>query len=321
VSASPIVSIVIPTYKRRERVRKALLSAFAQDLPSDRYEIFVVDSSPDDQIVSLVKELEPQSPCALRCLVKQPEGPGPSRNLGVANARGEFIAFMDSDCEAAPSWLRCGLAGFEEGVGIVQGAIRPDPEGRPGLLTWCPTNERESCVYECANLFYRRLALEAAHGFPPDRDPRSDRPLGGEDATAAWNVKRLGWRSRFVPDAVVYHEIVQLTPWRWMYERRLQLWPPLVKRFPELRQFLIAGVFLDAAQAYLVLALLGVVLAPWSLFSLLLVVPYLLHHGAPPTRRLPGILRPLRILPFLARDVTRLLQLTWCSLRARSIVL
>jgi len=36
---------------------------------------------------------------------------------------------------------------------------------------------------------------------------------------------------------------------------------------------------------------------------------------------MPGILRPLRILPFLARDVTRLLLLIWCSLRERSVVL
>jgi glycosyltransferase involved in cell wall biosynthesis len=321
VSASPVVSIVIPTFKRRDRVRKAILSAFAQDLPPEQYEILVVDSSPDDQVVTLVKELEPRAPCSLRCLVKKPEGPGPSRNLGVAEGRGEFIAFMDSDCEAAPSWLRHGLAVFEEGVGIVQGRTLPDPEGRPGLLTWCPTNERESCVYECANLFYRRTAFEAVHGFPADRDPLADRPLGGEDVTVAWNVKRLGWRSRFAADAIVYHEVVPLTPWQWLLEKRLGLWPSLVRRFPELRQFLVARFFLDRAQAYLCLGLVGMALAAWTPFSLLLWAPYLVHHGSPPTRRLPGLLRPLRILPFLARDVIRLFFLAWCSLRARCVVL
>ncbi len=321
MSASPVVSIVIPTFKRRDRVRKAILSAFAQDLPPERYEILVVDSSPDDQVVTLVKELEPRAPCSLRCLVKKPEGPGPSRNLGVAEGRGEFIAFMDSDCEAAPSWLRHGLAAFEEGVGIVQGRTLPDPEGKLGLLTWCPTTESESCVYECANLFYRRPAFEAAHGFPADRDPEAEWPSGGEDATLAWTVKRLGWRSRFTLAAVVYHEVRPLTPWQWMYEKRLGPWPSLVRRFPELRRFLVARVFLDHAQAYLCLGLVGAALAAWTPWSLLLAVPYLVHHGSPPTRRLPGLLRPLRILPFLARDLTRLVFLAWCSVRDRCVVL
>ena len=227
MTAEPVVSVVIPCFGRRDRVRKALLSTFAQDLPKERYEVIVVDSSPDDAVASVARELAGSAPCALRLFRKPPEGPGPSRNLGIAKARGEFIAFMDSDCEAAPGWLRQGLAAFEEGVGIVQGRTLPDPEGRPSLLTWCPTNERESCVYECANLFYRRVALASVPGFPADADPHTDRPPGGEDV----------------------------------------------------------------------------------------------HHGRVPTRRLPGISRPLRVLSFFARDLARLWTLTKASVRARTILL
>lgn len=321
VGAAPRVSVVIPAFRRSQLVALAVASAVAQDLPPEDYEVIVVDSSPDDEIVSLLKELEGPAAGRLRFFVKPAEGPGPSRNLGVANARGEFIAFMDSDCEAAPSWLRHGLAAFEDGVGIVQGRTLPDPEGRPGLLTWCPTNESESCVYECANLFYRRAALEAVHGFPADLEPHAERPVGGEDVIAAWSVKRLGWRSRFAREAVVYHEVVQLRPSQWLFEKRLRSWPLLVRNFPELRRFLVAGVFLDRAQAYLCLALVGAGLAAVSPYALVLAGPYLVHHGSPPTRRLPGLLRPLRILPFLARDLARLLLLASCSLRERCVVL
>src|SRR5687767_3806698 len=125
----PRISVVIPTYKRLDSVRKAVLSLFEQDLPKDEYEVIVVDSTPDDSVASMVRSLAETAPFKLSCLTKPPEGPGPSRNLGVKNARADFIAFMDSDCIATPAWLRSALAAFDDGVGLVQGRVLPDPQG------------------------------------------------------------------------------------------------------------------------------------------------------------------------------------------------
>jgi len=128
----PIVSVVIPTYLRPDSVRAAVRSVLAQDLDPERYEVIVVDTSPDDANLRVVEELRVDARCALRLLRKDAEGPAASRNRGAADARGEILAFMDSDCQATPSWLRQGLAAFDEGIGLVQGRTLPDPEGRPG---------------------------------------------------------------------------------------------------------------------------------------------------------------------------------------------
>src|SRR5690348_1090813 len=99
---NPLVSVVIPTYKRAELVRKAILSVFSQDLDHSDYELIVVDSSPDDRVMRVVEELRAAAPCSLTLYRKEPEGPGPSRCLGSAHSSGKFIAFLDSDCQASP---------------------------------------------------------------------------------------------------------------------------------------------------------------------------------------------------------------------------
>src|SRR4051812_16650821 len=97
-------------------LRKTVRSALAQDLEPDTFEVIVVDSSPDDRNAKLVEGFQQEARCSLRFFHKDPEGPGPSRNLGAKESRGDYFAFLDSDCEASPGWLRNGLAGFDDKV-------------------------------------------------------------------------------------------------------------------------------------------------------------------------------------------------------------
>jgi glycosyltransferase involved in cell wall biosynthesis len=316
------VSVVVPAYGRTDLLSKAIVSLIDQDFDPDEYEVIVVDSSPDDGNRQAVEQLQASARCPLRCVVKPPEGPGPSRNLGAAQARGSFFAFIDSDCRADPQWLRRTLAAFEPGVGLVQGKTLPDPAGRLGVFTHYPLVERESFVYECTNIVYRRDAFEQAGGFPGDLHPEAQHPLGGEDVELAWTVKRLGWRSRFADDSIVYHEVLPISIWRWLFVKQLFIWPYLAGRYPELRQFFVGRYLWDTAQALYLCALAGVLLAwlatPWML---LLGAPYAAHRGLARSASFPGPLRPLRIVPYIARDSVWFLLLAAGSLRWRSLLL
>ncbi|HBY62303.1 MAG TPA: hypothetical protein DEH78_20975, partial [Solibacterales bacterium] len=116
MSELPFVTVVIPCYKRPGPLRKAIESVFAQDYPRDRFELIVVDSSPDTDNAEISKELEPKATCAYRFIhLDVARGPGISRNTGTAAGRGSWIAFMDSDCFAAPGWLRNSIAAIEDG--------------------------------------------------------------------------------------------------------------------------------------------------------------------------------------------------------------
>jgi cellulose synthase/poly-beta-1,6-N-acetylglucosamine synthase-like glycosyltransferase len=316
------VSVIIPAYKRTDWLRKAVVSVLAQDFDPARYEVIVVDSSPDDRNRVMVEELQATAQGRLSFYAKAPEGPGPSRNLGARHARGRLLAFMDSDCQPAPSWLRESLAAFDTPeVGLVQGKTLPDPEGRLGVLTWYPHNEREYFVYECTNVMYRREAFEQAGGFSADIDPHSLKGMGGEDVALAWSVKRLGWKSRFAERSIVYHEVVQVTLGQWIFEKRLFIWPQLARAFPELRAFFFARYFWDRSQAMVLAAWIGVAGSWFTPWALVFASPYVMGRLSTPSVSFPGVLRPLRVVPWLVRDTIFLLTLIAGSIRYRSVLL
>jgi glycosyltransferase involved in cell wall biosynthesis len=319
---TPLVSVVIPTYKRAELVRKAILSVFSQDLNHNDYELIVVDSSPDDRVTQVVEELRAAAPCFLNLYRKEPEGPGPSRCLGSVHSRGRFIAFLDSDCQASPGWLRAGLAAFEEKVGFVQGKTLPDPSQPAGIFKYYLRVEQENFIYQAANIFYRRESFNPAAGFLRDLTPRSDWPTGGEDVELAWRVKRSGWQSRFSSEALVYHEVLPVSVWFWLFNKRLYRWPGMLRKFPELRgPLLFARYFHDKAQAGLTLALLGLALQTFTPLALALVLPYIALRVSEPTRALRGIRRVVRPLVYLPKDLVSFALLLAGSLRYGALLL
>lgn len=88
------VSIIIPTFNRRQYLSVALSSVFGQ--PGVRVECIVVDDCSDDGTVEYIRELYKEDPLVV---IKTPRRSGAqaSRNLGMAAARGEFVTFLDSD--------------------------------------------------------------------------------------------------------------------------------------------------------------------------------------------------------------------------------
>lgn len=321
-SATLEASVVIPAYRRPALLEQAVRSALAQDLASDRFEVIVVDSSPDEENARVVEALiAEQGAVSLTLHRKAAEGPGPSRMLGARRARGKVIAFLDSDCQATPGWLAAGLAAFEGGAGIVQGRTLPHPDQTPGVFSRYVRIEAENPRYEAANVFYRRECLTAAGEPSRDLTPTDERPTGGEDALMAWRVKRQGWPSTFAADALVYHEVVPISAWRWLYEKRMFMLPWLAREVPEMRGEFFLRYFVDPAQAALTLLLAGLVLSAWSPLWLSCAVPYVLVRALEPTRTLHGVKRVARVLVYLPRDLLSFGLLLLGSIRYRTLLL
>src|SRR5436190_457298 len=90
------VSVVIPTYNRAALVPRAVASAIANTVSGD--EIIVVDDGSTDGTREALAPFAKK----IRLLEGRHAGAGAARNLGIAEARGDLIAFLDSDDE----WLR-----------------------------------------------------------------------------------------------------------------------------------------------------------------------------------------------------------------------
>ena len=97
-----LVSVVIPTWNRSTKLQRALASLRAQRW--QHWEALVVDDGSEDDTQAVVTELAKNDP-RIRLIVREHEGVCAARNVGIAAARGGFLAFLDSDNEWTPAYL------------------------------------------------------------------------------------------------------------------------------------------------------------------------------------------------------------------------
>lgn len=96
----PDLSIIIATHNSEDLIKRCIDSLTSQTYQREKFEIIVVDDGSKDQSVRISKEsgadkIIEVNPCSLAL----------ARNLGVENSTANFLAFIDSDCEAKPRWV------------------------------------------------------------------------------------------------------------------------------------------------------------------------------------------------------------------------
>ena len=101
------MSVIIPTYNRADLVKQAVDSVLRQTV-SD-YEIIVVDDGSTDHTRQVLESVTPP----VRYLFQKNRGFAAARNRGIAESRGEYLAFLDSDDLFEPRLLEAVLATFE----------------------------------------------------------------------------------------------------------------------------------------------------------------------------------------------------------------
>lgn len=101
----PILSVIIPTFKRPHLVSRAVLSALSQTL--SEIEVIVILDGPDDATFEVLNQIG--DPRLRVSMLPINVGPGDARNAGIKEARGEWVAFLDDDDEWFPQKLEVQL--------------------------------------------------------------------------------------------------------------------------------------------------------------------------------------------------------------------
>lgn len=101
----PLISVVTPTYNRKDELVHLFSSMKKQTLDPKFFEMIISDDGSTDGTEEYVKSLENKFKFNLLYVSQKNLGPGFARNTGVKNSKGELIVFIDSDCEADSNWL------------------------------------------------------------------------------------------------------------------------------------------------------------------------------------------------------------------------
>jgi len=164
----PRVTVVIPTYNRRDLVREAIASVTAQSYPD--FEVIVVDDGSDDGTAEVVQQF-----AGVQYVYQQNRGVSAARNVGVARARGELIAFLDSDDLWQPHKLAHQVALFEQYPDVqicqtdeiwVRNGVRVNPHHKHRKAGGdIFARSLELCLVSPSAAMLRRVLFERLGGF------------------------------------------------------------------------------------------------------------------------------------------------------------
>src|SRR6266581_8052561 len=114
MSSKPLVSVIVIFFNAEDFIQEAIESVFAQTY--EHWELLLVDDGSTDKSRSIAERCAEQYPDKVRCLEhegRQNRGMSASRNLGIAHAKGEYIAFLDADDVWLPNKLEHQVAILE----------------------------------------------------------------------------------------------------------------------------------------------------------------------------------------------------------------
>jgi GT2 family glycosyltransferase len=155
---TPVVTILVDTYNHERFIEEALTSVMEQDFPAAEMEILVVDDGSTDRTPEMVRKFEPR----VRLIRKTNGGQASAFNAGIAEARGEVVAFLDGD----DWWARNKLARVAEAmssdraVGLIgNGIVMVYPDGRQETQTLSGGFRFRANTAEGARLFRVRKSL------------------------------------------------------------------------------------------------------------------------------------------------------------------
>ncbi len=198
-----VISVIIPSYNSENTIEQCIDSLLNQSYRGD-YEIILIDSSVDrtPQIVTS------SYPDVKLIHLGQKTDPGTARNLGVNKAKGDIIAFIDSDCIAAKDWLEKIYVAHDLSYNVIGGSVS-NGNNKASLVAWAgyiaefrefiPEQSKKEVMHiPTCNISYKKKIFQDYGFFQGEYYPQ-------EDFVFNYNLSLNGEKILFDPSIKVYH--------------------------------------------------------------------------------------------------------------------
>lgn len=205
------ISVIVPTYNSIKSLVVLLDTLVNQDY--ERYEIIVVDDCSSDDTPRVVKNYDIKY-----VRLKKNRGPAVCRNIGAKVSKGDILAFTDSDCRVNGDWLtKIYHHILNKNVYAIMGRLIIDQStylgnsisalGFPagGSLgfekVWKVDNNGYTTSLSSCNCAMKKYIFNNLGGFD-ETFPYA----GGEDSFLAYSLIHSGFKIKYCPDVIAYHE-------------------------------------------------------------------------------------------------------------------
>ncbi|MBN1464862.1 glycosyltransferase [candidate division KSB1 bacterium] len=201
IDKSMLVTVILPSYNQKHVIFDALDSVLRQKT-NFPYEVIVVESSGDDtaelirQRYSSVKVIE----------LSERAFPGTARNHAIRVARGEYLAFTDTDCIVKDDWLQELVNSHRRGYRVVGGRVlNGTPRSIAGTIDYLlefsefikSKETTDNTHFGTCNLSFAKTVFDE-YGLFIDQ-------VKGSDSLYCRRVKEKGTELFYQPKAVIWH--------------------------------------------------------------------------------------------------------------------
>lgn len=187
-----LFSVIVCTYNREDLLPECLLSLAVQTFNPEQYEVVIVNNNSSDNTLKVAEEFVERF-SNFRLVTESEQGLSHARNMGVREATGEYLAFIDDDARAPENWL--------ETAARIVASHSPDIFGGPAtpifgceLPSWYKesygirgdmgeTGWLKEGFIVGTNIFFRKDLLDEYGGFDPDLGMKGD-SVGYHEETA-----------------------------------------------------------------------------------------------------------------------------------------
>jgi glycosyltransferase involved in cell wall biosynthesis len=202
----PLVSVVIPVYNDNDRLQICLSVLEEQTYPKHLYEVIVVDNASETSIEPVIAQFK-----QVTATYEERPGSYAARNKGISLAKGEVIAFTDSDCIPQNDWIEKGVVALfsKPNIGLVAGHITLlfKTPGNPtaielydSIIMGFPQDEfiEQDHFGVTANIFTHKSVIDTIGGFDETLKSGGDRQWGQR-------VFDHGYLQIYASDACISH--------------------------------------------------------------------------------------------------------------------
>lgn len=204
-SSVPFVSVIVPVYNDSQRTGKCIEALLNQTYPRENYEVIIVDNGSTDETHTVIKNYP------VKLLIEDTiQSSYAARNKGIKNARGEVIAFTDSDCIPSSDWIEKGVKNLLSvpNCGLVGGKIIiffKNPK-KPNAVELYDSiagfNQKEDIERRkfgsTANVFTFKKVFDHVGLF-------KDTLKSGGDNEWGRRISSFGYRQVYADDVIVFH--------------------------------------------------------------------------------------------------------------------
>jgi len=217
-------TVALCTHNHADRLERTLSDLPRIHMPKAAWEFLVIDNGSRDTTPELLARNAWPAGWAVRVVREEELGLSNARNRAIAEARGEYVIFIDDDETADPDWL----CAFER---LIE-ARRPDAFGgrikvlfeddiRPPWLTdellgflgelnrsdsSVPLTEQNTSFYG-GNFGFQRALCDTVGGFDAMLGRKGMENTGGEEVDFYRRILAAGFKVLWTPEAVIHHRI------------------------------------------------------------------------------------------------------------------